>query len=107
MKYALFIFMSLLVSNSSFAWEAKVTNILQHGSYAAITLSPDPGVGNCSAGSPYLLVVDGSPESEQKFSMLLVALTTGKTVSGYADSCADAIWGVSRPTIRRLNLSAN
>jgi hypothetical protein len=97
----------IFLSSFSNAWEATVTNILQHGSYAAIDLSPDPGVGNCEYGSPYLLVVDGTPESNQRFSMLLTALVSGKKVAGYADECAAAIWGKSRPTIRRLNLRAN
>lgn len=88
------------------AWEAKVTDILQHGTYAAIYLSPDPGPGNCEFGSPYLLVVDGTPEANQRFSMLLAALTTGNNVAGYADECATAIWGKSKPTIRRLRLKA-
>jgi|GEM_PF-6200833 len=95
----------LLSSVSANAWEANVTDILQHGDVAAITLSPDPGKGNCSYGSPYILIVDGSPASEQRFSMLLTALTTGKKVRGYTDACSTAIWGQSRPTIRRLGLT--
>lgn len=101
----LMLFLTVAVSINSNAWEAKVTNILQHGNYAAISLSPDPGVGNCTAGSPYILVVDDTPAGKQRFSMLLTALTADKTISGYADECASAIWGVSRPTIRRLNLT--
>ncbi len=107
MKILSISFLLFLFATNASAWDAKVTNILQHGGYAAISLSPNPGVGNCSAGSPYLLVVDDTPASQQRFSMLLAALMSGKSISGYADECATAIWGVSRPTIRRLNLSAD
>lgn len=87
------------------AWEAKVVNILQHGDVAAIALSPNPGPGNCDVGSPYILIVDVTPAAEQRFSMLLTALVSGKKVQGWADACSTAIWGDSRPTIRRLRLT--
>ncbi len=102
------IFLVILFATNAGAWEpAKVTNILQHEKYAAIFLSPDPGKGNCEAGSPYLLLVDDTPDSKQKFSMLLTALTTGLKVSGHSDACVNAIWGKTRPSIRRLHLIAN
>lgn len=97
--------MAMLCANHCLAWEAEVTNVLQHGDYVAVYLNPDPGIGKCAAGQPYLLRADGTPGNEQKFSMLLVAMTTGRKISGYADSCSTAIWGVSRPTIERLHLS--
>jgi hypothetical protein len=96
-----------LFSSYAFSWEAKVTNILQHGEYAAISLSPDPGVGNCEFGQPYILIVDDTAAAKQRFSMLLTALSTGNKVGGYADACSSAIWGQSRPTIRRLRLTTN
>ena len=95
----------MLFANYVNAWEATVVDILQHDDVAAITLSPDPGPGNCDVGSPYILIVDGTPASEQRFSMLLTALVSGKKVKGYADACSTAIWGTSRPTIRRLRLT--
>ena len=94
----------LFFATNSFAWDAEVLDILQHGNVVAVWLSPDPGPGNCSVGSPYILVADGTPESNQKFSMLLTALTTGMKISGYPDACTTAIWGNSRPTIQRLHL---
>lgn len=96
-----------MFSSGAFAWEANVTEILQHDNVAAIYLSPDPGKGQCDYGQPYLLIVDGTPESNQKFSMLLTALTSGKKVGGYEDECSTAIWEQSRPTIRRLKIIAN
>ncbi len=103
---AIFFISATLFTMHVSAWEAKVTNILQHGSTTAISLSPDPGKGNCEYGSPYILIVDSTPASQQKFSMLLTALSTGNKVSGYLDECSTAIWGKSRPTIRRLNLTS-
>lgn len=97
----------LLLSNVVGAWEANVTNILQHGSVVAVSLSPDPGVGNCEYGSPYIIFADGTPANNQLFSMLLTALSTGNKVAGYADACTTTIWGQSRPTISRLNLRNN
>ena len=97
----------LSAANISYAWEANVTDILQHGTVAAISLSPDPGKGNCDVGSPYILIVDETPAAQQRFSMLLTALASGKKVRGYADACTTAIWGSSRPTIRRLGLKNN
>ena len=106
-KTILLSFTAIVFSANVFAWQAKVTNILQHGSYAAIYLSPDPGVGNCQYGQPYLLAVDGTPASNQRFSMILAAYTTGKNIAGYPDACSSAIWGQSRPTIERLRFGSN
>ena len=97
----------LPLSVCSANWQAKVTNILQHGSVVAVTLSPDPGPASCEAGSPYLLTVDDTPASKQRFSMILSALATGNSISGYHDPCLKAIWGKTRPTIVRLNLKSN
>ena len=96
-----------LFSSYAFSWEAKVTNILQHGAYVAVTLSPDPGPYSCQAGSPYLIKVDESSASKQLFSMVLSALATGKSIGGYEDACVNAIWGLTRPSIVRLNLKNN
>lgn len=71
----------------------------------AINLSPDPGKGNCDVGQPYILKLDDTQGSEQKFAMLLTALTANKKVSGYADECSTAIWGASRPVIPPKNNS--
>ena len=98
---------AIFISCTVNAWEGQVTNILQHGDYVAITLSPDPGVGSCTVGSPYLMAVDETVESKQRFSMVLSALMSAKKIAGYDDGCATAIWGSSRPLIRRLNLRAN
>ncbi len=81
-----------------------VTNLLQHRDWVAVYLSPDPGKLNCEYGSPYLLKVDETAASQQRFSMILVSLTTGKKLNGYTDPCDTAIWGKSRPTIERLHL---
>ena len=105
MKKLYFYIITFVFTTSLNAWEANVVDILQHGDYAAISLSPDPGKGNCDVGSPYLLVVDETPAAQQKFSMLLTALASGKKVRGYADPCATAIWGASRPTINRLGIT--
>lgn len=105
MKKIMFFVLSGLLSGYVNAWEAKVVDILQHGDYVAVTLSPDPGKGNCEAGSPYLLVVDNTPAAQQRFSMILTALASGKKIRGYADECSTAIWGVPRPTMRRLGLT--
>jgi hypothetical protein len=101
----LLIVCAFLIASKANAWEAQVTNILQHGDVAAITLSPDPGKGKCEVGSPYLIHVDDTQASKQLFSMLLAALTTGNKIRGYEDPCSSAIWGASRPTIKRLNLT--
>ena len=95
----------LLIAQVSHGWEAYVTAILQHGNNAAITLSPDPGIGNCEYGSPYILIVDDTPAAQQRFSLLLTALASGKKISGYQDECSSAIWGQSRPTVRRIRLT--
>lgn len=99
--------LGMFTSAMANAWEAKVTKILQHDDFTAIYLEPDPGPLSCEFGQPYLLAVDGTPGSEQRFSMLLTAMSTNMTVSGYADACNTAIWGNSRPTIERLNLVGN
>ena len=102
------ILITLLFASATSAWEAKVTKILQHGGTAAIYLEPNPGPLNCEVGQPYIVIVDETPASQQRFSMLLTALTAKMTVSGYTgDACSTSIWGQSRPTIRRLNLHAN
>lgn len=95
---------SAVIATNAGAWEAKVVDILQHGSYVAVYLSPDPGVGSCSYGSPYLLSVEGTPASNQRFGMVLTALATGKSLAGYDDGCNSAIWAQSRPIIVRLML---
>lgn len=102
---SIFLLLGVLSHNVS-AWGGKVTNILQHGNAVAVTISPDPGKGNCDAGSPYILTLDDTEASKQRFSMLLAALMSGKSISGYDDPCVSAIWGVSRPSIVRLNLSS-
>lgn len=108
MKLRLLVFIaSCLFSICSWSWEAKVTNILHHGDVIAVSLSPDPGPLQCDYGSPYLIKLDGSQASDQLFSMVLTALATGKTVTGYGDPCASDIWAKSRPTIWRLNLKSN
>lgn len=100
-------FMLMLVSQYSLSWEAKVVELLQHEGYVAVYLSPDPGIGNCEYGQPYLLPVDGTPAKNQRFSLMLTALTAGLTIRGHADECSSAIWGKSRPTIRRVSIIAN
>ena len=93
-----------MFATNALAWEAKVTKILHHHTVAAIYLSPDPGVGQCTHGQPYILTLDGSSASKERFSMLLAALTAGQTVGGYSDGCSTAIWGNSRPLITRLSI---
>lgn len=105
MKNKIYLFILCLFSSQVNAWEADVVDILQHGDYVAVTLTPDPGVGNCEHGSPYLLIVDETPAAQQRFSIVLSALISGKKVRGYADECDNAIWGKSRPTLRRLSLT--
>lgn len=83
--------MATLLASNVAAWEAVVTDILHHIDHAAIYLNPDPGANGCGYGSPYLLVLDGSNQSNQRFSMLLTALSTGKTISGFQDGCSSAI----------------
>ena len=112
MKYlfllSIFSFFSVNVS----AWEGKVTRILHHTSYAAIYLEalpdkPAPGNGSCEAGAPYLLKIDETIASKQRFSLLMTALVAGKSVRGYDDGCVQAIWAQERPVIKRLYLNAN
>ncbi|WP_072681172.1 hypothetical protein [Arcobacter sp. LA11] len=105
MKIKNILLLIFLLFGNTYAWEAKVTDILHHDSYAAIRLSPDPGPGNCTVGSPYLLKIDDTIASKQKFNMLLSALISGKIVKGFSDSCSTAIWGTSRPTLYRLYIT--
>jgi len=95
-----------LAASSAQAWEAKVTAVLQHGTMLAIYLSPDPGPGSCSVGQPYLLAVDDTIASKQRFAMIMTAVATGQKVSGYDDGCNTGIWAQSRPYVWRLQLSA-
>jgi len=97
--------LAVLTTSSAFAWQAKVTNVLQHGTMLAIYLSPDPGPGSCSVGQPYLLTVDDTPEGKQRFAMVMTAVVTGQTISGYDDGCNSSIWGHSRPFVWRLQLN--
>lgn len=97
---------ALSASNAG-AWEANVTDILQHYNYVAVYLSPDPGPNSCQYGSPYLLVVDDTPAGKQRFAMIMAALATGNKIAGYTDGCDTAIWAQSRPVIQRLVLRAN
>lgn len=106
-KRSLVLLIGILFTSAAGAWQANVTNILQHGTYVAVYLSPDPGPGTCQYGSPYLLVVDNTPESKQRFAMIMMALATGKKIGGYDDPCDTAIWAQSRPTIQRLHLLAD
>lgn len=104
MKKIISIVCLALIANGANAWEAKVTDMLQHGGWVAVTVTPNPGKMGCDQGSPYLLQVDDSAEYEQKFGMLLSALIAGLTVYGYDDGCASHIWGVPRPVIKRLGV---
>lgn len=96
-----------VAASSANAWEANVTDVLHHYNYVAVYLSPDPGPGSCQYGSPYLLVLDDTFASKQRFSMIMTALATGHKVAGYPDGCDTAIWAQSRPTILRLHLRGN
>jgi len=89
------------------AQEATVTEIIQHRDSVAVFLEPDPGPQSCEFGSPYLLPVDGQTANDQKFSMLLAALASGKKVRVFSDSCGTAIYSQSRPVIERLSLLKN
>lgn len=93
-----------LATNAS-AWEGKVTNVLQHGTMIAVYLSPDPGPGSCSFGQPYLIQVDDTAAAKQRFAMVMTALITGQSISGYDDGCSTAIWAQSRPLVWRLTLN--
>lgn len=105
MKLFTLVLTFLLFSSQATAWEAKVTSVLQHRDWVAVNLVPDPGVGACTAGNPYLIAVDGAPQNDQLFTMVMTALNTGKTVEGFAsDPCSSAIWGQPRPKIERLRL---
>lgn len=84
------------------AWEATVTQIMHHYDAVAVWITPDPGPLNCQQGQPYLIKLDSSEASKQRFSMILTALTTKRKIEGYNDPCSSSIWGVSRPTIERL-----
>ena len=96
--------LGVLAATSANAWEANVVDILQHGTVVALYLSPDPGPMGCSYGQPYLLTVDDTAESKQRFSMVMMALATGNKIAGYDDGCDTAIWGQSRPKVWRLLL---
>jgi hypothetical protein len=98
--------LGLLVPFAAQAWDAKVTHDLQHGGQIAIYLSPDPGPISCSVGQPYLVNVDESTASKQRFAMIMLAVATGQSISGYDDRCSSGIWAVSRPLVVRLTLAA-
>jgi len=102
-KCLLFLLFGLFASTAG-AWEANVSDVLQHGSYVAVYLSPDPGPGSCQFGQPYLLVVDDTAEAKQRFAMIMLALASGRKLAGYDDGCDTAIWAQSRPKIWRLML---
>lgn len=87
----LLLFAGLSISSLTYAWEANVVDILQHGDVASISLSPDPGKGQCEVGSPYILIVDETPAAQQRFSLLLTALVSGNKIRGYSDACSSAI----------------
>ena len=98
----------MLLAMDVMAWEAKISNILHHRTWIAVSLTPDPGKMSCDAGSPYLVEIKDTVAHQQLFSMLLAAQASGKTITGYdSDPCSAAIWGVSRPTIERLNLKTD
>jgi hypothetical protein len=98
--------LSMLAPCGASAWDAKVTNVLQHGTQVAIYLSPDPGPLSCTTGQPYLINVDDTVASKQRFAMVMTALLTGQTISGYDDGCSNGIWAQSRPLVWRLSLNA-
>src|ERR1044071_5703315 len=106
MKRSMLLILGVLTAQGAYAWQAKITNVLQHGGTLAIYLSPDPGPGSCSIGQPYLLEVDDTPAGKQRFAMVMTALVTGQTVSGYDDGCSTGIWNQSRPLVWRLMLNA-
>jgi len=64
----------LSVPLSCNAWEASVTQIMHHYDSVAVWITPDPGPLNCQQGQPYLVKVDSSEASKQRFSMILTAL---------------------------------
>ena len=47
-------------------------------------------------GQPYLLQVDETSAAKQRFAMVMLALATGQTISGYDDGCNTGIWADSR-----------
>ena len=106
-KGILALFVGMLAASNANAWEANVSDILQHGTYVAVYLSPDPGPGSCQYSQPYLMVVDDTPAGKQRFTMIMTALATGHKIAGYDDGCDTAIWAQSRPLITRLVLRAN
>lgn len=97
------------LSASALTYEAKVTEILQHDSHIAVYLNPDPGKAFCDVGQPYLLPVTDTVEHQQKYTLLLTALTTGKTIKGYLSEgeCDSNVWGQSRPIVRRIAIKAD
>ncbi len=104
MKRTLFLILGVLAASAANAWEATVTDILQHGTMIAVYLSPDPGPGSCTYGQPYLMAVDDTAAGKQRFAMILTALATGQKIAGYDDGCDTGIWGQSRPVFWRLHL---
>ena len=98
--------LGLLLPFAAQAWEARVTSVLQHGGQIAIYLSPDPGPLGCSVGQPYLVNVDETTASKQRFAMIMLAVATGQTISGYNDGCSEGIWAQSRPLVWRLTLNS-
>ena len=105
MKKVLLLALGVFAASGAHAWEGKVINVLQHGTMVAIYMSPDPGPGSCSVGQPYLIQVDETVASKQRFAMVMTALITGQSISGYDDGCSTAIWGQSRPLVWRLQLN--
>jgi hypothetical protein len=105
---ALLVMVGGLWASVAGAWDANVTSILHHYNYLAVYLSPDPGPGNCSYGSPYLIPVDDTTASKQRVALIMQALATGQKISGWhGDPCDTAIWAQSRPRIERLMLYSN
>jgi len=105
---ALLVAIGSLWTSVAGAWDANVTSVLHHYDFLAVYLSPDPGAGNCSYGSPYLIVINDTTASKQRVALIMQALATGTKISGWhGDPCDIGIWGQSRPRIERLMLSAN
>ncbi|GFE82232.1 hypothetical protein GCM10011487_42320 [Steroidobacter agaridevorans] len=104
---ALLVMVGGLWASVAGAWDAKVSLLLHHGDYMAVYLTPDPGVGSCSAGNPYLVRIEDTLQSKQRIAILMQASATGQMIGGYSDGCSIGIWGVSRPLIERLQIYAN
>lgn len=105
MKNAVIILLALVASQAN-AWEANVKKILQHDEWVAVELSPNPGNHGCESGTTFLLKVDDSPATQQKYSLLLSALVSGKKVYGYnnQNDCVKGIWSNTRPPIDRIGI---